>query len=60
MTKEATSNEYSRTQGFAELIKSIGTDPADGTIASETTRRFSEMFHLDNQWDDPEKAEREK
>ena len=45
---------------FAELIKSIGTDTADGTIAAEATSRISELFHLDNQWDDLEKAEREK
>ena len=32
----------------------------DGTIAAETTNQISELFHLDNQWDDLNKTEREK
>ena len=45
---------------FAELIKSVVTDNADGTIAAEATNRISELFHLDNQWDDLNKTGREK
>ena len=32
----------------------------DGTIAAEAAKRISELFHLDNQWDDLEKEECEK
>ena len=45
---------------FAELVKSVGAENADNSIAAEATRRISELFHLDNQWDDLSKKERKK
>lgn len=45
---------------FAELVKSVGAETADNSIAAEATRRISELFHLDNQWDDLSKKERKK
>jgi len=45
---------------FAELVKSVGAETADNSIAAEATKRISELFHLDNQWDDLSKRERKK
>lgn len=45
---------------FAELVKSVGDGIADDSIAAEAVRRISELFHLDNQWDDLSRKEREK
>ena len=43
-----------------QLVKSVGAETADNSIAAEATRRISELFHLDNQWDDLSKKERKK
>ncbi len=45
---------------FAELVKAIGTEKADGIVAAEATKRISEIFHLDNQLDNLDKTERKK
>ena len=45
---------------FAELIKSVGDKAAADSIAAEATRRISELFHLDNQWNDLNKKDRER
>jgi transposase len=45
---------------FAELVKAVGINTVENTIAAEATKRISELFHLDNKFDDLNKTEREK
>ena len=45
---------------FSELIKFLGKNAADGIIAAEASKRISRLFHLDKQWKDLSKEEREK
>lgn len=45
---------------FAELVKAAGIKALDGTVAAEATKRISELFHLDNQFNELVKEEREK
>lgn len=45
---------------FAELVKAAGAKSLDGTVAAEATKRISELFHLDNQFNELSKKEREK
>lgn len=45
---------------FAELVKSIGPDKADGVIAAEATKKISSIFHEDNKLDGLSKSERKK
>lgn len=45
---------------FAELVKSIGSDKADGVMAAEATKRISAIFHMDNKLDSLSKSERKK
>ena len=45
---------------FAELIKATGSESQDSTVSAEATKRISELFHLDNQFDKLSASEREK
>ena len=44
---------------FSEVIKSLGRNASDGIIAAEAAKRISKFFHLDKQWKDLSKEERE-
>lgn len=45
---------------FAEIVKAIGTQNAGSAIAVKASKKISEMFHIDSQWDDLSKRQREK
>ena len=45
---------------FAELVKSVGAETANNSIATEATRMILKLFHLDNQWDDMSQKEQKK
>ena len=45
---------------FAELVKAVDIDRSDGIVAAEATKRISELFHKDNQWNDLSNTERKR
>lgn len=45
---------------FAEIVKAVGSENAVSAIAVKASMKTSEMFHIDNQWDDLSKRAREK
>ena len=45
---------------FAEIVKAVGSENAVSAIAVKASKKISEMFHIDNQWDDLSKRAREK
>ena len=52
-------NKVHAKRKFSEVIKSLGKDASDGIIAAEAAKRISRLFHLDKQWKDLGKEERE-
>ena len=44
---------------FAEIVKAVGTDGAKSAVAVKATKKISELFHMDSQWDNLSKKERE-
>lgn len=45
---------------FAEIVKAVGPENAGSAIAVKASKKISELFHLDSQWDDLSKRAREK
>ena len=45
---------------FAEIVKAVGSENAGSAIAVKASKKISEMFHIDSQWDDLSKRAREK
>lgn len=45
---------------FAEYVKAVGSENLEGIIAAEATKQISALCHMDNQFDDLTKEERER
>lgn len=45
---------------FAEIVKAVGTKGAKSAVAVKASEKISELFHMDSQWDNLSKFEREK